>query len=60
MVTTNERLYTVSQAASLMGVKPTTIIRAIRAKKLKARKIGWQWVINKGDLPQRWPPERVA
>ncbi len=39
-----------SSAAEQLGLKYGQVIRAIRAGKLKAEKIGWNWVINQKEV----------
>jgi excisionase family DNA binding protein len=41
---------TVPQAAERAGKDPETIRRWIRAHRLRAEKVGTQWVIDEGDL----------
>lgn len=45
-----EAVLTIKEAASRARVGPQKIHRDIKAGKLRAYKIGWQWIINEGDL----------
>lgn len=56
-------MLTVPQAAERAGKDPETIRRWIRARRLRAEKVGTQWVIEEGDLDellddddQMWSP----
>lgn len=44
-----EYLVSVSQLAKIRGVSPQAIRKAIESGRIKARKIGQQWVINIQD-----------
>jgi excisionase family DNA binding protein len=43
-------MLTVPQAAERAGKDPETIRRWIRARRLRAQKVGTQWVIEESDL----------
>lgn len=45
-----EAVLTIKEAAAKAGVGTQKIHRDIHSGKLKAYKIGWQWIINEGDL----------
>lgn len=47
-------LVSVSEVAKRFAVSNQQVLRAIRAEKLRARKIGWSWVIDEKDLPRLW------
>lgn len=44
----------VKQVARRYGIPAQQVYRAIRMKKLKARKVGWALLIHKSDLPDKW------
>lgn len=37
--------YSISQVSERTGLKKPKIVRGIRTGKIKAKRIGWQWVI---------------
>lgn len=45
-----EKIFTVDQAAEILGLHPKTVRRFIREGKFKATKVGKQWRILKDDL----------
>lgn len=45
-------MISVREAAKLMGITPQQVLNQIRRSQLPAQKIGWNWVINKKDLPK--------
>jgi len=44
------KLYTVSEAAELVGLDSPQILYRIKTGKIKAEKVGWMWVIDKEEL----------
>ena len=60
MTVENKSLYvTASEAAKLLGFTPDYIRRLIWTKKIRAEKLGANWIINKKELKkitrQRFP-----
>ena len=51
-----ESLLTVRQIAERFDVGTNSVLRMIREKRLEAKKVGWQWVVDESDLPESWPP----
>ena len=45
-----ESLLSISEAAGIAKCHPQKIHRAIRSGKLKAERVGWNWVIKREDL----------
>lgn len=54
MVTKASGLLPVSEVAKRYGISNQQVLRAIRAKRLRAYKIGWMWAIRERDLPDSW------
>lgn len=56
------KIWTVTDVADRYNVSRQSVIRAIRTKKIRARKIGWVWVFRDRDLPRDWDslPEKGA
>lgn len=52
----HENLLTTDQVAQHFKVPVRYVLRMIRLKRLKAKKLGWIWLINRADLPDKWPP----
>lgn len=52
---TKEKLLSVSEVAKRYGISHQTAIRAVRAKRIPAHKVGWFWVIPESTLPAVWP-----
>lgn len=49
-------LMTTTDVANRYDVPTRIVLRMIREGRLKAMKLGWQWVILESDLPETWPP----
>jgi len=47
---------TTKEVAKHFNIPTHQVVRMIHEKRLKAEKIGWQWVIYEQDLPLVWPP----
>ena len=47
---------TTQEVGEMFDVPPRVVLRMIRENRLQATKMGWQWVINKSDVPDTWPP----
>jgi excisionase family DNA binding protein len=47
---------TTTDVANRYDVPTRIVLRMIREGRLKAMKLGWQWVILESDLPETWPP----
>lgn len=48
-------MITISQVCERYSKTMTQVRYAIQQGRLKAVKIGWQWVFNEEELPQQWP-----
>jgi len=47
---TPKKLYSIAQVAEIMDKKPPQILQQIRKGNIKARKIGWVWVISEDEV----------
>ena len=50
MVNNKEKMYSVKEVAHMMGLSRITIFNYIKQGKLKAQKVGRNYVINSNDL----------
>ncbi len=46
---------TIKQVAKQYGVEEHQVRYAISTDKIVAMKVGWQWLIPKDKLPDKWP-----
>jgi excisionase family DNA binding protein len=45
-----EKVLTTSDAAKILGVNRSRVLQLIMRGKLRAEKLGWQWIIRPKDL----------
>lgn len=48
----SDTLYSVKQVADLTGLKVQQVLRAIKKNRLKASRVGWNWVISESSLQE--------
>lgn len=46
----SRKMYTIAEASDILGLAPTQIHYRIRTGKLKAKKLGWFWIISHEEL----------
>jgi excisionase family DNA binding protein len=51
---------TVEQVSKRYRIHTQQVYRAIRSGRLKARKVGWTWLIHNEDLPDKWFDKQPA
>jgi len=48
-----EKLYSISEVAEMLGLKYDQVWYMIMTRRLKARKVGWNWIISEEDIPKK-------
>ncbi len=49
-----EKFLSVQEVAELIGKNYRQVQHMLVTHKLKGKKVGWAWVINRKDIPEDW------